>query len=659
MAKKTFSLTAPEIQERYGIDLITAEVIRNSFIQITRQMHATLLRGSYSPIIRDYMDMAVCVFLINQGQDGPEYEMVAVTEGCTQHAFNQQYFVNAMLNEYGLENMRPGDVLISNDTFRGGIHLSDLGAVSVVFCEGKPSFVVSNVAHWADMGGAAPGSFLNGWAVESYQEGLRIPPMLIYAEGVPVRTAFNLLIENTRIPHYVLGDMRAQCGTLVVGTRLVGNMVDKLGLEVSRNGAQYSIDYVQRISQQAISEFPDGVYEAEDWMDDDGIELEPVKTKVTVTIRGDKAEIDLSGSQRQPLGNTTSGWGAEATRLLIGFKTMLEPASPVNAGSFKQIDVISPSGTVHNGLPPTSTNFHADPGCRAYNSIYKALSHAMPERGVASDYGTCNAYLWGGLDTRPGRIGTPWIYYIIAPGGWGGTARTDGVPFCLVSYGNCYDPVVELIEQECPVIVLDKEFTMDSAGAGEHRGGPGTCVTYLALSDTTMTAGADRVRFPPPGEQGGGAAMPVYGYFLEDANVSFKHTRNGITPARFMKPLFGLVDADGRPDPSGGVYCLNTLAKSGKFSLRPVKAGTIFRNYCSGGGGFGDSLRRPVNLVLKDVENELLSPEFAANAYGVVVNPATMKVDEKVTEERRRILAAQREQGKWSVPVACYPNWPK
>lgn len=658
MEKNEYILTAPEIQERYGIDLITAEVMRNSFIQITRQMHATLLRGSYSPIIRDYMDMSVCVFLINQGESGPEYEMIAVTEGCTQHAFNQQYFINTILNEYGLENIRPGDVLICNDSFRGGVHASDLAAVRVVFCEGKPSFVVSDVAHWADVGGAAPGSFLNGWATESYQEGLRIPPMLVLAEGVPVRTTFNLLIENTRVPHYALGDMRAQCGTLLVGERLVKNMVEKLGLNTARSGAQYSIDYVQRCYQQAISEFPDGVYEGEDWMDDDGIELEPVKTKVTVTIKGDKAEIDFSGSQRQPLGNTTSGWGSDATRALIGFKIMIEPASPVNAGSFKQIDVISPPGTVHNGLPPTSTNDHIEPGCRAYNAIYKALSQALPEHGVACDYGTCNVYLWGGLDNRTGREGIPWVYYIISAGGWGGTAKTDGVPFALVALGNCYDPVVELIEQECPVIVLDKEFTIDSAGAGEHRGGAGTCATYYALGDLTMTAGADRVRFPPPGDMGGGSAMSVYAYFLEDAMVSFKHTQNGITPIQYMKPLFGLVDKEGRPDPNNGSYCLNTIAKSGKFSMMPVSSGKIFRNYCSGGGGFGDPLKRPVNLVLRDIENELLSTEFAANAYGVVVDPKTVKIDELATKKQRSQLASLRERGKWSVPVACHPNWP-
>ncbi len=652
MAESTHLLTAEAVRERYGIDVFTAEVIRNSLVQISRHMKTTLMKGSYSPAIRDYMDIATAVSQITP--DG--YEMAAVTEGCTQHAFNQQYMVNSSLAEYGLENMRPGDVLICNDIFRGGIHVPDMVLTKIVYWDGQPAFVVSDVAHWADVGGATAGSYLNGWATESYQEGIRIPPMLAYAEGRPVRSTVNLLVENTRIPNFAVGDLRAQYGAIKIGEELVLKLIERYGLQTVKAGAQYGIDYNERLMRNAIRQVPDGTYEAVDYVDDDGIELEPIRVKVAITVRGDRMLMDFSGTQRQPLGNCASAWGAEAVRVILSSKIMLEPSSPVNAGTFKPIEIIMPAGSIVNVLPPSSTNNHQEIGTKVISVIFQALSQAMPEWGVAPDYGTNNQFTLGGVDMRPGREGTPWVHFVLPAGGWGGTTKTDGVPYCLWPAGNCYDPVVEFSEQDAPVVVLTREFAIDSGGPGEHRGGAACYATVLAMGEFMMAAGADRSRFPPPGIAGGGPGQANFAYVM-DEEAAFAPTWNGITPTRYMQGLYGRFNSDGVPDPRAG-YCVDTVRQSNKFCFFPMQKGTIFRNYSGGGGGWGDPLQRDPAQVQADVRNELVSVEGAEAFYGVVVDPKTLAVNEPATARKRERLAALRQKGKWTPPSPVYPDWP-
>lgn len=646
-------LTAAEVRERYGIDIITAEVIKNALIQITRHMHLTLQKGSYSPAIRDYMDIANAVHLITD--EG--LEMAAVTEGCTQHAFNQQFTCNVLLAEYGLENLRPGDVIVTNDPFRGGIHLPDPVLLKVVFWEGKPVMAVSDVAHWADIGGATPGSYANGWATDHCQEGIRIPPMLFWAEGKPVRSALNLMVENTRIPGFAVGDLRAQYGAVTIGEELVLNLIRKYGVEAVRAGARYAIDYNERLMRAAIRAVPDGDYYAEDYLDDDGIELEPVKICATVRVRGDSMQVDMSGTQRQPLGNNSSGWGAEAVRVVLISKMMLEPTSVVNAGTFKPIEIISPPGSAVHALPPTSTNNHQEVGSKMCSVLFQALSQAIPERGVAPDYGTNNQLTLGGYDPRPGRNMRPWVHFELPAGGWGGTWKEDGVPYCLVPYGNCYDPVIEFSERDAPVVVLTREFVIDSGGPGKFRGGPACYGTLLAQADFTMSMGCDRARTPAPGINGGGPGMNNLAVlYTEDAGL-FPPTRDGVTPARYLRGLYGRFDAQGRPDPAAP-YCVGTVKQSNKFSFFPMKAGTVVRNYSGGGGGWGDPLERDPARVLADVRNELVSPPFARLAYGVVLTPDGNAVDEEATRALRAELRARRERGEWSLPPTIYPDWP-
>ncbi len=230
MEQNQFFMTAEDVQADYGVDLITAETLRNGFVEATRHMHGTLLRSSFSNIIRDGMDFGVCVHLVN---DDGTTDMVAITEGCTQFAFTHQHMTNMVLDEYGIENLGPGDTLICNDEWRGGIHFGDLNLFRVIHDEeGKPAFVVSDAAHVFDIGGPVAGGF-NTAATTMYEEGLRISPTLITSEDRPVRSMFNLLLENTRSPLHMIGDVRALLGTLRAGEDRVRQLMERYGTEAA------------------------------------------------------------------------------------------------------------------------------------------------------------------------------------------------------------------------------------------------------------------------------------------------------------------------------------------------------------------------------------------------------------------------------------------
>jgi N-methylhydantoinase B len=306
----SFFMTADEVQAEYGVDLITAETLRNGYVEATRQMFGTLLRSSFSNIIRDGMDFGVCVHLVN---DDGTTEMLAITEGCTQFAFTHQHMTNMVLDEYGIENLGPGDTLVCNDEWRGGIHFGDLNFFRVIHDEhGKPAFVVSDAAHVFDVGGPVPGGF-NTSATTMYEEGLRLSPSLITSGEKPVRSMMNLLLENTRSPLHMIGDVRALLGTLRAGEDRVRALMDRYGTEAAKGAARYLLGLSERRMRQALLDAQDGDYSGEIQLDDDGISTDPITIRVQVRIRGAEAEIDFSGTDPQSLGSVCTGW-QEAAR---------------------------------------------------------------------------------------------------------------------------------------------------------------------------------------------------------------------------------------------------------------------------------------------------------------------------------------------------------
>ncbi|MFT3660965.1 MAG: hydantoinase B/oxoprolinase family protein [Gordonia sp. (in: high G+C Gram-positive bacteria)] len=448
----------------------------------------------------------------------------------------------------------------------------------------------------------------------------------------------------------MLGDLRALHGCLVVGERQLQELIARAGLEKVRAAGRYAIDLTEAGMRRGIAAIPDGDYTAEDFLDEDGVDAEPIPVAVTVKVRGDSMEIDFSGSGRQPLGNCGTAW-SEAGRCIEAVKLMVDPSTPVNSGTMKPIEVLLPSGSVVQVLPPSSCSNHADIGSRAINVVTQALSRATDE-SFAPDTGTAVVVSLGGIDSRPGHEGTPWGAFALAGGGWGGTWKADGISFCVTPIGNCRTSVQEHIEIESPLVIVQHEMVVDTAGAGEFRGGLGSVYSIYAESDTAVTVTADRIRVGAPGSHGGGAGAPAFGWYVKDFEFG-AHTDP--LDLRGAEPLFGMFDAQGRPDPNDGEFGRGARYGTGKFSGLILKAGDALRLIIGGGGGWGDPLRRTPDRVLADVTAGLVSPEFARSGYGVVLVDGVL--DEAATAALRAELAAERDAGRWQVPIAAPVDW--
>jgi N-methylhydantoinase B len=646
-----YFMKADAVEEEYGIDLITAETLRNGLIEATRQMYGTLLRSSFSNIIRDGMDFGVCVHVVNP--DGTT-ELAAITEGCTQFAFTHQHMTNMVLDEYGIENLGPGDTLVCNDSYRGGIHHGDLNFFRVVFDEeGKPAFVVSDAAHVFDIGGPAPGGFNNS-ATTLYEEGLRIPPTLITAGDRPVRPTINLLLENTRSPAMMIGDVRALLGTLKAGEERLCGLMDRHGMAAIKSAARYALGLSERRMRQALSEADDGDFRDEITIDDDGLVPEPITVRVEVRIRGAEAEIDFSGTDPQAVGAITTGW-EEASRSIIGPKVILDPRHPMNAGAMRPFHVLLPPGSMVLALPPASQSNHTEMACKISRLMIRVLSRAFEPRAVADDSGTSGAIVFGGIDTRPGLEGTPFGGSLIFGEAWGGTQVSDGISFCLSPLFNCRSNVVEFTEISAPVLIWEYGIVMDGAGAGRHRGGFAPSYAVEALSEGFFTPLLDSAKFAPQGMDGGTHGGKTVGMLVEKDASGGVQSWNGILPSERLTPLFGSFDDQGRPDPVDGEFGNGTRFQTAKPTAMPLRPGEVFRVHVAGAGGYGSPLDREVEKVLKDVLNERVSPQQAEAVYGVVVDLVSGEVDEKATEATRERLRG----GDTTAMIAHFGEWPQ
>lgn len=624
---------------------VELDILRYGLIEVAREMLDSLMRSAFSPVCRDILDCTSAIHM--RTDDG--WETVALWEGCMQHAFTAPHIANFVMDDWDVDTMQPGDVIFVNDPWRGTIHQSDVNLLRPVFVNGRVEFLLHSTSHLVDLGGAIPGGFSNGTQTH-FEEQLKLPPTLLYANDVPVRPTFNFILENNRVPQLVLGDLRALHGCLVVGERQLQELVARSGLDKIRAAGRYAIESTEASMRRGIASIPDGDYTAEDFLDEDGVSDEAIPVQVTVKVRGDSMEIDFSGSGRQPLGNCGTAW-CEATRCIEAVKLMVDPSTPVNSGTLRPVETLLPPGSVVQVLPPSSCSNHADIGARGINVVTQALSQATDE-AFACDTGTAVVVSLGGIDTRAGHEGTPWGAFALAGGGWGGTWKEDGVSFCVIPIGNCRTSVQEHLEIESPLVVVQHEMVVDTAGAGQYRGGAGSVYSIYAESDTMVTVTADRIRVGAPGSNGGGAGAPAFGWYIENFDLA----RHGDPlDLRGIEPLFGMFDADGRPDPNHGEFGRGARYQTGKFSGLILKAGDALRFVIGGGGGWGDPLEREPDRVAADVRAGLVSPEFATAGYGVVLRDGA--VDVATTTEQRARLAAERAEGRWQVPVATPLTW--
>ena len=640
-------LTERDVLDIYGIDVATAEVLRSGFLEVTRHMYRTLQRSAFSNVAREILDFGVCVH-----HPRPEgSELVAVTEGCTHFAFTHPHMVNFVVDEWGLENLGPGDTIVCNDPWRGAIHLADVNLLRPVFWEGEALFLLSDATHIVDIGGPVPGGFNNA-AEEFFAEGLRLPPTLITSGDKPVRSTINLILENTRTPMHNLGDLRALFGTMKAGEARLLRLLKAYGKDAVVAAAHYTTDLAHRRMGDAIAKVPDGVYEAEEFIDDDGLSSAPIRLHLTGRVAGSEIELDFSGTDRQPLGPVTTCW-EETVRVLIGAKMLLDPEHPFNSGAMRPFQVLAAPGSVVMGTPPTSNSQHSELATKIASLSLKLFSRMVPDRAVAPDGGTSGAFICNGIDRRPGREGLPFGLIVMGGLGWGGTSQGDGISFCTTPIFGISAPTFELMERDGPLILRGLNSQLDAVGAGEFNAGSQNALLLEATGPLGMSTVLDSSRFTRAGVNGGGDGMTSYLFRVakdDDGSIPYSH---GLVPLDRLTPMVGKFDGDGNLDPTNGTAGLGAEFQTAKLTDVAIEAGEVLLLMTASGGGYGNPLDRDPELVRLDVWNERVSVGAAERMYGVVIDPGTLVVDGDAT------AACRPERRGDPVPVAMYRPWPR
>jgi N-methylhydantoinase B/oxoprolinase/acetone carboxylase alpha subunit len=472
------------------------EVFRNLFVSIADEMGAVLRKTSFSANIKERRDYSCAVY------DGSG-ETIAMGDHMPVHLGAMPLSVRAALEAFRL---RPGDVAIVNDPFRGGTHLPDITAVSGVFI-GAPrraDFYVASRAHHADVGGMSPGSM--PLAREIYQEGLRIPPVLLMRGGEVQRDVMELILANVRTPEEREGDLLAQSMAARRGEERLREISKKYGLARVKRNASVLLDYTERVTRAMLRGIPDGEYRFEDFLDSDGITDEPVRIAVAVRIRGDAAEVDFTGSSAQVAGSVNANYAIAVSAAMYCFRCLIEADVPYNAGLLRPIRVIAPERSVVNaGLPAAMAAGNVETSQRITDTILGALAQALPERIPAASSGTMNNLSFGGWDSLRHRA---FAYYETIAGGMGASSHGPGRSATHTHMTNSWNTPVEAFEHEYPVRVRAYRIRAGSGGAGLYKGGDGIVRELEFLEDADVTILSDRRTRGPWGLAGGESGAP-------------------------------------------------------------------------------------------------------------------------------------------------------
>jgi N-methylhydantoinase B len=475
-------------------DPTTLEIYRALFTSVAEEMGVSLRRTAFSPNIKERRDYSCAVF-------DAKGRVIAQGDHMPVHLGSMPMAVAAALEEIDLA---PGDVVALNDPFAGGTHLPDVTLVMAVVSGKRTLFYVANRAHHADIGGATPGSM--GLATDIYGEGIRIPPIRLVRRGVLDADTMRLLLANVRGNVERRGDFDAQIGSLKTGAARLLEIVERRG---EREAAEYSaqlINYSARLMRHTIASIPDGVYEAEDALDDDGISDGFVRVKVYITIKGEHVLVDFDGSAPQVAGAINAVEAITVSAVSYVFRCLISGEVPASAGLMEPIEVLAPRGTVVNANPPASVaGGNVEMSQRIVDVLFKALAQALPDRIPAASQGTMNNLTIGGIDTRNGQ---EFSYYETVAGGMGARPGLDGMSGVHTHMTNSLNTPAEALEYAYPLRVREYRLRKGSGGAGKQRGGDGVIREIETLVPSRMSLLCDRRKRGPYGLFGGNDGSP-------------------------------------------------------------------------------------------------------------------------------------------------------
>ena len=580
------------------IDAVELEVVKASLAGIVQEMQNSLFRTGFSTIVRESQD-ASCALMNTNGDVVAQHVVLPLHIGafpaCTA----------AVIAAFG-GGIAEGDAFIINHPYHGGSpHAPDIAVITPVFVAGELFGFCGSIAHKSDIGGPVPGS-CSGQAREIFNEGLHLPAIR-YQSGFRPNTDIERIIgANSRTPELVLGDIRGQLGADRLGEKRLNELAGKFGKDKIRAGFGRLLELSESTVKAAIAEWPDGRFEAERFVDDDGVELErPVRVHVVATKAGDALHFDFSGSADQTKGPANIRPPLVQAACAYALISLIDPGLYVSSGLLRGFTMTARDGSVLNPRFPAPVNTYNPTIHALVDAIFDAMSHIVPGK-VRADGSGSRSIILGGRNTYTGK---GYVQYEIIAGGAGARASKDGASGITVNQSNAKIAPIEIIESEFPTRIARFELIADSGGAGEFRGGLGIRREYLNLADARFSIRSMKHLIPPNGCAGG---------------------NNGGAGDIWINP---------------GSQAAKRLPT--RYADYPLREGDVFRLDTPGGGGHGDPLARDPERVLADVREGQVSAQAAERDYGVVLERSghSWALDRTATQARRAQMKASKAKG--------------
>jgi N-methylhydantoinase B len=579
-----------EIPSDARIDAFTAEVIRSAVVAITGEMKTNLMRTAYHTIIYEAEDFTVGLF----DADG---NTISIGLGLPMFIRGLSDAIRAKIAFWGKENIEPGDILLTNDSYIMGSHLNHMIYTLPIFNDGELVAFSSSMAHWQDIGGQ-----LGGITRDIFSEGLQLPFVKHFRAGVENSEITSIIKANVRVPSQAMGDMRAQLAAIRTGERRVMHLLKRYGNQTFKDSLKLVFEQSEKLARAAVRQIPDGVYEAESFMDDDGVNIgKHIPIKVRVEVQGDEMTIDLSGVSPQVAGFYNSGPTAGRSAAELVFKCITTPLLlPINEGSFRPLKIILPPGRVISAMKPAPVRVWHTVPMTVCDTLFKALADACPERTIAAHYADLCIVNPHGFDVETGRF---FFAHIGHPGGgWGAKSDQDGMNATVaLNDGDTHNSPVEATEAKSPIIIEQRSLRQNSGGAGKFRGGLGVAQQTHVRKPATIYSRMERTICAPWGLHGGKDAL---------AN------------------RVSIIRHDGT----------KKTFPTGKFAPTELAEGEGFLVETAGGGGFWNPLEREPEKVFADVRSGYVSVEVARREYGVVIQQQgrRFELDVEATMELRQ-----------------------
>ncbi|MEE2721103.1 MAG: hydantoinase B/oxoprolinase family protein [Pseudomonadota bacterium] len=570
----------------YRTDPVVTEIVRNGVIAITEEMKSNLMRTAYNMIIYEALDFTVGLFTARG-------ETISIGLGLPMFIRGMAETIKAKLEHFGTENIRPGDILLTNDAYITGSHLNHLTFSMPIFDEGKLIGFSCCMAHWPDIGGT-----LDGITTDIYSEGLQIPIVKYQREGVVNEEIVDIIKANVRLPDRAMGDLRAQITAITTGERRYLELVGRYGQQQVADSLADIMDQSERAARARTLSIPDGVYEAESYMDDDGVSISNrIPIRVRVTVEGDEMTVDLTDVAEQVRGFYNSGITTGHACSQVAFKCITSPTDyPINDGSFRNLKAIVPPGRVISAVKPAPMRWWMTFPMTIVDTVFKALTPAIPDRTIAGHHADLVIGMLNGVNPRTNE------FYIafIGPtgGGWGAKQSEDGISATVcINDGDTHNSPAEQLEAKYPLLIENYALREDSGGAGEFRGGLGCENTVQARADLMLNAQVERMHCKPWGLNGG-------------------------------------LDAEGNSVVLRAEGEWKEDFPNAKLLTARIKEGDAFAVRSGGGGGFGNPYSRIAEMVAQDVRQGYVSVESAERDYGVVCDAAG-NLDSSATKKLR------------------------